>query len=518
MVKQAWQQLGLQLGPTARLYSHDESSVAFNYRVEHSDRELPSSVLAAPAAELECIRCHLNFHAQVPNLLSGYQESGTRRRPRGKERKRKRKRQSSTDTLKQRRGSQRGRMMINFTRNGRNGVTAERENMATRNPPLGDIIPSTKDGVAVKTEESPPRDSDYGFIIQGHQDLSLEVVTQMVSNHSELEIVVRTALEHMLLGSKPRGARISGGFTGKALVLIAPAIFDTDRLRVLLPLLLFSRCTANISQGVAVRIPLIDGPSNAITYFAANAESASLRKKMQTLAISSGTSSTSGPETSMRLVETKLRELVCTESRPVISPRSSQASKNLDCMPPFLDQESSHMGMFSELEAGEGVLLPDEWPFNQAPSLCAEDVSCGYNQEFMPPLVLGNYTAERALHSGMAGLSHSILDAGRVFDMTDMPVTAHAQQHADLPGYFKEYNDRMLLKAQGSNDRSEYSYSSLGSQGSTSCRAHVQQTNFPEYFKEYHDRLLFKREAPGNIGEGYYPSPDSQVSVSHRMC
>lgn len=245
MVKQAWKQLGLQLGPTIRLYSHDESSVSFNYRVEHSDHELPRSIFAAPAAELECVRCHLNFRIQAPSLLSEYQRCGAGRRPLGRERKRKR--QSSTDILKQRCGSERGRMMINFTRNNRNGVTAKRENTMTQNLPLGDVIPSSKDAMTMKTGEPPFRDSDYGFVIQEHQDSSLEVVAQLVSNHPELEVVVRTALEHMLRGSKPRGARVSGGFTGKALTSAVPSVFDTDRLRVLFLFLFFSRCTANLS-------------------------------------------------------------------------------------------------------------------------------------------------------------------------------------------------------------------------------------------------------------------------------
>lgn len=230
MVEQTWQRLGLRLGPTARLYSHDESSVAFNYRVEHSDSELPSSVLTAPAAEFECVRCHLNFHVQVPSIPREVQNSDARRRPRGRERKRKR--QSSTDTSTRGGGSQHGRMMVNFTRNGRSGVTAKRENSVNRNPLLGDVIPSTKDGVAVKPEGSLARDSDYGSAIQGHQDPSLEVMAHIVSNHPELETVVRITLDHMLLGSISRGARISEGFAGKALARVAPAVFDTDRLRV----------------------------------------------------------------------------------------------------------------------------------------------------------------------------------------------------------------------------------------------------------------------------------------------
>lgn len=231
MVKQAWQRLGLRLGPTARLYSHDESSVAFNYRVEHTDPELPSSVLSTPAAELECVRCHLNFHVQVPGLVSEVKEYGTGRQHRGRERKRKR--QSSTNTSTRRRGSRNGRMMVKITRDGYNGLTAKRENPATRGPLLAGVVPSSRDDIAVKPEQSPVRHSDHGPTTLGRQDPSLEVMAHMVSNHPELETIVRTALDHMLLSSKPRGARVSGGLAGKALAKVAPAVFDTDRLRVL---------------------------------------------------------------------------------------------------------------------------------------------------------------------------------------------------------------------------------------------------------------------------------------------
>lgn len=512
MVKQAWQRLGLRLGPTARLYSHDESSVTFNYRVEHTDPELPSSVLTAPAADLECVRCHLNFHVKVPGLVSDVQEYGPGRQPRGRERKRKR--QSSTNTSTRRRGSQSGRMMVKITRNGYNGVTAKRENSATRSSFLAGFVPSSRDDITVKLEQSPVRHSDHGPTTLGHQDPSLEVMAHMVSNHPELETIVRTSLDHMLLGSKSRGAHVSGGLTRKALVKVAPAVFDTNRLRVLPHLTFLAGYPTNISKGVAVRMPLIDGPSSAISYFAANAASASLRRKMQTLDVASGPS-TDGPETPIRLVESKLRQLVCADSKPVMSPRGSQTSENNDVMPPFLAQESSHMRVFSKLEVGEEVLLPGEWPLNQVSSPCAEDVVGGFNQEVMPPPV-ENCTTERVHHPGMAGPSRFHMDAGRTMETMEMPNTAYLRKYGDVSGYYKEYNDHMLLEGPGFNDMGEDSHPSPNSLASASRWAHA-QADIPGYFKEYHDRLLFKPGRFHNMGEASYPSPSPGGSASRRM-
>lgn len=238
---------------------------------------------------------------------------------------------------------------------------------------------------------------------------------------------------------------------------------------------------------------------------------------MQALAVSSADFSTGGRETPMRLVERRLRELVCNDSKPV-SPKSSQTSGNNDGMPPFLDQESSHLGVFSEIEAGEEVLLPGEWPLNQVSSLCAEDVVNRFNRGFIPPPVVENCTAEWVHHAGMAGPSRSHLDAGMTMGVMDMLGTAHIQQHAGIPEYFKEYYDRMLLEARRSNDRGEGPYPLLpSSQVSASRRTHVQQTNIPGYLKEYYDRLVLKPGSSNDMGEGSYPSPSSGVSASYRM-
>lgn len=89
-------------------------------------------------------------------------------------------------------------------------------------------------GVAVKHEEPPSVVADQGVVLHEYEDLTAGMGIYTVSNHPELETVVREALNHMLLGSRPRGARITDGFARKALTNVAPAIFDTDRLRVIL--------------------------------------------------------------------------------------------------------------------------------------------------------------------------------------------------------------------------------------------------------------------------------------------
>lgn len=89
--------------------------------------------------------------------------------------------------------------------------------------------------MTIKREESPTDVSDRGSIILRYEDPTVGTGIRMVSDHLEVDTVVREALNHMLLGSRPRGVRISEGFVGKALTKVAPAIFDTDRLRVVLP-------------------------------------------------------------------------------------------------------------------------------------------------------------------------------------------------------------------------------------------------------------------------------------------
>ncbi|KAL2112985.1 hypothetical protein VUR80DRAFT_5745 [Thermomyces stellatus] len=75
-----WQQLGLRLGPTAQLYTHDESSASFNYRIEHTNLELPTPVSTGPVnPQLESIRCHLNFNFQASGFSDHVQGRGPRK-------------------------------------------------------------------------------------------------------------------------------------------------------------------------------------------------------------------------------------------------------------------------------------------------------------------------------------------------------------------------------------------------------------------------------------------------------
>lgn len=235
-----WQKLGLRLGPTARLYAHDESSVSFNYRVEHTDLELPGPVSTnSLTPELESVRCHLNFSVQIPGFPSDVQNRGTRRRPpkNGK----KRKHGGSARTLAHGRGSSRAgsRMIVSFARSNSNGLTAKREESATRDFAPRIVAIATREitpGVTVKRERSPADAATRRSAIHESGDITAGMGVSMVSDHPELETIVRAALDHMLLGSRPRGARVSGGFVGKALAKVAPAVFDTDRLRVPPPL------------------------------------------------------------------------------------------------------------------------------------------------------------------------------------------------------------------------------------------------------------------------------------------
>lgn len=129
------------------------------------------------------------------------------------------------------------RMIVSFTRSHAHGLTAKREDFipqscATR---MATTIARENTGVAVKREESPHHASDLGLAIPEYQDPTAGTGVSMISNHPELETIVRAALDHMLLGSRPRGTRVSGGFAEKALTKMAPAVFDTDRLRVSSP-------------------------------------------------------------------------------------------------------------------------------------------------------------------------------------------------------------------------------------------------------------------------------------------
>lgn len=227
-----WKQLGLRLGPTARLYSHDESSVSFNYRVEHTDIELPTRVSTdSSAPELESVRCHLNFTVQALGSQNHAQIRSSRKQAPKRAKKRKHGRLGRTSLHRE--GS---RLIVSFTISNAYRVAVKREESITQDSTPATPVTFARDettGVDVKREESHSDVADHGSPIHGYDDLAGGTEICMVSDHPELETVVRDALNHMVLGSQPRGARITDGFAAKALTKLVPAIFDTNRLRVI---------------------------------------------------------------------------------------------------------------------------------------------------------------------------------------------------------------------------------------------------------------------------------------------
>ena len=214
------------------LYSHDESSVSFNYRVEHTDIELPTPVstdFATP--ELESVRCHLNFTVQTLGFQNHAQSRSWRKQ--APKRAEKQKHGHSGRSVPHGEGS---RLIVSFTISNAYRVTVKREQSITQDPIATSPVIFPRDetsGVTVKREESPSDVTDHGRIIHEYEDLATGIGICMVSDHPQLDTVVREALNHMLLGSRPRGARITDGFARKALTKVAPAIFDTDKLRVI---------------------------------------------------------------------------------------------------------------------------------------------------------------------------------------------------------------------------------------------------------------------------------------------
>lgn len=234
-----WHHLGLRLGPTVKLYHHDESSVSFNYRLEHADLELPAPVsMDSLTPELENVRFHLNFSIRAqafPNNAKGH-----RPQKRPLERGEKQKRGGSVHASGHGVASYLGgpRLIVSFTKSDTHGFIARRESPVARSP--GFEMPTAHHGekiqdVVVKREELSCNISNYGLITHEYQDQTMEMGIFMVSDHHDLETVVYDALNHILLGSRPRGSRIFESLVETALTKVAPSIFDTNRLRVLLP-------------------------------------------------------------------------------------------------------------------------------------------------------------------------------------------------------------------------------------------------------------------------------------------
>lgn len=212
-------------------------------------------------------------------------------------------------------------------------------------------------------------------------------------------------------------------------------------------------------------MPLIDGPANAVSYFAANAKSTSLRKKMKALALS-GVASADVGGTPSRLAETRLRELVHRDSKP-ISARSSQSSSGGDTIPPSLDHDNSRLGVFSEISIGEEMLLPGDWPLSQVALLSAEGVGTGFGQELEPP--------PGTVGDNVAGWNHP----SEANPFQPCAYTENATVEMDVLDIIQ-----------------------------------TQQCGIPAYFNAYHDRLVVKAERLSGIED---PCP-SQDSVLHRMC
>lgn len=216
-------------------------------------------------------------------------------------------------------------------------------------------------------------------------------------------------------------------------------------------------------------MPLIDGPANAVSYFAANAKSSSLRNKMKALALLD-TASSDGGGAPARLAETRPRGLVHRDSKP-ISARSSQSSGGDDTVTPSLDHGNCHLGVFSEIGIGEEMLLPGDWPLSQVSLLSAEGVGTGLGRDLVPP--------PGAVENHATGW-------------------AHISSKAD-PFQRRTYAEGPKVQ--------------MGMWDMIQVRLY---DDTPTYFNEYHDRLLLKAEGPSRMGGPYQAS--SQVSVLHRMC
>lgn len=189
-------------------------------------------------------------------------------------------------------------------------------------------------------------------------------------------------------------------------------------------------------------MPLTDGPSSAVSYFAANAKSLSLRKKMQSLAISNGTSS-SGRPASTHLAEARLRQLVHTDSKP-ISPKSSRFPGSGDAVFLLPGHDSNQLAVFSEIGIGEEMLLPGDWPPTQVSLLGTEGARSELNQALIPWPAMDTPTREWSYHP-RKDVSHQ-----PYIHNEDMPTPmgvlgmTQAQRCDEVPGHFRDYHGRLL--------------------------------------------------------------------------
>lgn len=189
-------------------------------------------------------------------------------------------------------------------------------------------------------------------------------------------------------------------------------------------------------------MPLIDGPSSAVSYFAANAKSLSLRKKMQSLAVSNGASS-SGRPTSTQLAEASLRQLVHTDSKP-ISPKSSQFLGSGDAASLLPGHDSNQLAVFSEIGIGEEMLLPGEWSPTQVSLLGTEGARSELGQDLMPCPAMDTPTTEWSYHPRNDASHQPYIHNEDMPTPMDVLGMTQAQRYDEVPGYFRDYHDRLL--------------------------------------------------------------------------
>ncbi|KAL2112984.1 hypothetical protein VUR80DRAFT_5744 [Thermomyces stellatus] len=207
----------------------------------------------------------------------------------------------------------------------------------------------------------------------------------------------------------------------------------------------------------------IDGPVSAVSYFAANAKSPSLRKKMQALALPNmASSSCSFAPTQM--AETSLRRLVHTDSRPT-SYKNYQSSKEDSTVPPFLDLDGSRSGAFSEFGVRQKMLLPGKWPLSRVSSQDPEAMGSELDQGLVPRLgAIEPHMTGWAYQQSNNDSRESYIYTGGVSAHPDMLGAMQVQDCGSVPGYFGDYHNRLLAK-DDDNWRRSLAMSSLASPG-----------------------------------------------------
>lgn len=193
----------------------------------------------------------------------------------------------------------------------------------------------------------------------------------------------------------------------------------------------------NDHKGVAVRIPFIGGPASAVSYFAANAKSPSLRKKMQRLTVSNETLSSDGPP-STQLAEARLRELVHTDSNPINS-KSSQSSGSGDAATSLPEHDNDQLSAFSEVGIREEMLPPGDWPPTQVSMLGTGGVGSELNQDLMPWPGMHTHTTGWSYHLSNDDSHLTYIHDKDTAARSDVLGMAQTQRYDGVPGYFCDY-------------------------------------------------------------------------------